>query len=161
MSEWPLVIDGDDYSPIPESWLSWGYDDGREGETRLYAVSAAVPTPAFVKIRYAHPTTPKVLVAETAAAQNSAGDGYIPASLANRRTWPRSTTPQGQPPSDVARDPEFDHLRELWGERVDAIPSPDESAGRVVADGGRARAIAALVGPAQGHLGHQGGGRDA
>lgn len=162
MTGWPIAIDGLEYQPIPENWIGWGYDGGRETEPRLYAVSAAVATPAFLKIRYAHPQTPKVLVVKCAAGERPDGDGHVPAELASRKTWMRSTTPQGQAPDDVCRGPEAEHLRELWHDRVDGIPAPEESTERAVADGGRARAraIQALVDIDQGHLGRQGGGRD-
>ena len=151
-SDWPLVIDGREFRPIPATWIGWGYDSGRDDAPRVYAVSAAVVNREFLRIRYTHAQTPKVLVATCQAAQRPDGDGYVPAELASRQTWMRSTTPQGQDPDDVRRGPETAHLRELWHDHVDVIPAPAE---RAVADGGRA--VRAVVDPLQGHLGRQGG----
>ena len=160
-ADWPLEIDGLQYSPIPQTWLGWGYDDGRERDIRLYAVSAAVRNDHWIRIRYTHPTQPQVLTAETLAKERPDGDGFVPAELATRRQWMRSTTPQGADPTDVRRSVETRHLRKLWHDRVDEIPAPDESAERAVADGGRARAIQALTDLGQNHLGRStGGGRD-
>jgi|GEM_PF-1985543 len=160
MSTWPLEIGDLSYSPIPENWISWGYDDGRESEMRLYAVSAAVRQGHWIRIRYTHPTQPHVLTAETLAKQRPGRDDYVPAELASKKKWMRSTTPQGAEPSDVRRSAETAHLRDLWGDRVDEIPSSDEADERAVADGGRVRrrAIAALGDVRQGHLGRSDGG---
>jgi hypothetical protein len=154
--DWPISAGREKYHPIPASWIGWGYDDGRESEVRLYAVSAAV-VGLWMKIRYTQPQKPGVLVVETRAQERPDGDGHVPAELASRRTWMRSTTPQGQDPDDVRRGPETAHLRELWHDRVDVIPAPGESAERAVADGGREQAIQALTDLDQSHLGRQGG----
>jgi hypothetical protein len=144
--DWPLVIDGDEFSPVPETWIAHGHDDGDHGP-RLYAASVAVFGRQMLRVRYLHPRQPQVLEATMRGADGPEG-GTVPAMLASKRTWPRSITPRGRDPVDVARDAEVAHLREVWGERVEAIPAPDEP---VIADGGRA--VQALGDPLQTHLG--------
>jgi len=150
--DWPLVIDGREFSPVPETWIEHGHDDG-DGSPRLYAVSAAVCGRDVLHVRYAAACVPKVLVAHYRGERGD--DGLLPACLAKKRTWPRSITPAGNGPDDVARSPEIAHLREVWSERVEAIPGDGAAA---VADGGRA--VDALGDLAQTHLGFKRSGGD-
>jgi hypothetical protein len=87
-----------------------------------------------------HPQSGQTLVAQTKGATADDG-GLIPASLDTHSTWPRSRTPQGHKPTGTAREPEMEHLRELWAERVDEIPALGEATEerrQPVTDGGRA-----------------------
>lgn len=135
-SEWPLEIEGREYHPVPETWIEHGFDDG-EGDPRVYAVSCAVRARKKLSVRYLHPRMPKVLRVEMQGTENSTSDGVVPSMLATYEKWPRSTTPQGVGPTDVARELEFDRLRTLWGERVEEIPADSDDI-EVLADGGRA-----------------------
>lgn len=135
---WPLEIDGREYKPIPASWLEHPQaDDYHEGQTpRIYAVSAAIEYGGKkLQIRYAHPTEPYVLRASTGAYEIESGT--VPAGLHQSGSrWPRSMRPNAEP-SDVIRDAEREHLREVWAHRVEAIPAPAEGADRqLVTDGG-------------------------
>jgi len=145
---WPVVIDDQEYSPIPESWIEHGHDDG-DGQHRVYAVSAASGVRDILHVRYIHPSTPKVLRALMQSAENPTGDGVVPSMLATYQTWPRSIIADGVEPVDVARKLELEHLRELWGERVESIPSSAEDV-QLLADGGRA--VESLLDHRQTHL---------
>lgn len=135
MSGWPVEIDGDEFHPIPESWIEHGRDNG-EGRPRLYAVSAAVIMDGrALRIRYAHPRSVNVLQYTVGAVENGDGSGYIPAQLPKvGENWARSIVPYGEDPQDVLRSPESDHMRSLWGPRVDDVPT-DEETQRTIADG--------------------------
>ncbi|NLV10660.1 hypothetical protein GOC74_12065 [Halomicrobium mukohataei] len=135
---WPIEIDGQTFDPIPASWISHpDAADRRAGSPRIYAVSATTDyNGKRLQIRYAHPTEPYVLVYTTGAYAIDNG-GVVPAGLVERGShWPRSIVPRTDP-TDIVREPEREHMIEVWGDRVDAIPSPDTTADRqLVADGG-------------------------
>jgi len=147
---WPLAIDGRDYYPIPESWVEMGHDDD-EGDRRVYAVSAAVGSRQTFHVRYRHPITPRVIVTEMQGTHSPRADRVVPQMLVSHGTWLRSIIVDDRPPSGVSREPEQSHLREIWAGRVDAIPT-DEEVQPVVADGGRARALDALLDVRETHL---------
>jgi len=116
---WSFEVDGEEFQPIPESWVEAGIDDN-SGQPRLYAVSAAVLSRGMLAVRYAHPRNPGVLRATMPATEGSSG-GTIPAALP-RGSWPRSTVPSpGLEPTGVIRARERDHLETLWSDRVDSI----------------------------------------
>jgi len=131
MTDWPIEIDGREFSPIPESWIERGHDDGH-GIPRIYAVSAAVCGRQILHVRYLSTQSPKALRVTMRGADGPNG-GTVPEMLLTRRTWPRSITPDGAGPSGAARTVEIEHLRELWAGEIEDIPGPDE----LVADGGR------------------------
>lgn len=135
MAEWPIHNNGVSYHPIPDSWIEHGRDE--PGVTRsIYAVSVGRVAKRTLSIRYLAPTKPKVLDVTTAAAPHPTETELVPADLANNHSWLRSVTvPKGVEPSDVARSPEIEHLRELWGGRVTEVPPPGEPT-TVLADGG-------------------------
>lgn len=142
-SRWPVEIDGRSFQPIPESWITAGRDLGTPGK-RLYAVSAALTTnEKFLYLRYGHPASGEVLLAKTGAAQNSAGDGHIPGGLARGTGWPRSKTPHPEvEPAEPLRDPEWDHFRTLWGDRLDVLQTGErDNEPELVTDGGVARPV--------------------
>jgi hypothetical protein len=145
MTSWPIEIDGREYEPIPESWIDHGTDDGH-GSPRLYAVSAAVYGREMLSVRYLHPSEPAVLEAEMRAEENAHGDGHVPAMLAKYQQWPRSVTPDGQDPTDISRQAEVEHLRTIWGQRVEQIPTEDDHE-QLMADGGRRTDILELTDP--------------
>jgi len=140
VTDYTVEIDGDEFQPIPESWLDHpSAVDGREGEgpPRIYAVSAARLSSRCLKIRYAQPKTNNVLQFTTGAAPGPEGDGYVPAQLREPgETWQRSMVPVSRP-MDVLRVEEIAHFRELWADRVDAVPTDGELVRGVIPDGGR------------------------
>jgi len=128
--DWPVSVGRKDFKPVPESWVELGHDAHADADgTRIYAVSvASLPdTRDMLAIRYAHPRSGQTLEVSTNGAPNPTGDGLIPASLASYHDWPRSRLADADPDGS-ARDVEMEHLRELWHERVDAIPAPEETA---------------------------------
>lgn len=141
-ADWSIEIDGDEYHPIPESWIdartAHDHDEDAPPEAvRLYAVSAALLGTRSFRVRYLHPKGTKVLVLETPAEERSDGDGYYPHGLKTGSGWPRTYVPgQYRDPDDVARLEETRHLRTLWGSRVDDVPT-DEQLERALTDGGR------------------------
>ena len=135
---WPLDIDGQTFNPIPSSWIAHhDAEDRRAGSPRIYAVSASTDYGGKrLRIRYAHPTEPYVLVYTTGAYEIDSG-GVVPAGLVERGShWPRSIVPRTDP-TDVVRVHEREHMIEIWGERVDQIPTPAGADNRqIIADGG-------------------------
>lgn len=140
--DWPVTVDGRAFEPLPDSWVEAGHDDGA-GHPRLYAVSGAVSGRQVLHVRYVHPRTEYVLTAEMRGTDGPEG-GTVPEMLDARGTWPRSITPRGVDPQGVARDCEVAHLRKLWHDRVDEIPSAgtEHCPRGAVADGGHRQTIA-------------------
>lgn len=142
MSEWPLSIDGDEFLPVPEEWITHpnavDHDEDAPGQpVRLYALSYALRgggTKA-VRVRYAMPKAVKVLTLQTGACPTDDGE-HRPCGLFTPKGWPRSYVPsQFEEPDDVIRTAESEHMLELWGERLGLLPGSDD---RLIADGGRA-----------------------
>jgi len=129
---YPLEIDGDEFQPIPESWLEHpdAYDaEAPDNALRMFAVSAAEGTTGRgMLIRYANPRIGVLRLYSLAATVDG---GLVPAGLVEGGRWRRSVVPfEGEEPQDEIRDAEREHFDELWGDRVE-----DEQ--RVaVADGG-------------------------
>jgi len=139
--DWPISVGREEYHPIPASWIEFGHDAGDGDGTRIYAVSvAAVPgTRGLLAIRYLHPRSEQTLRVTTKGAPNPTGDGLIPASLRQYHDWPRSRLAYADP-TGSAREPEIEHLQELWHERVAEIPAPEEAVEdqrELMTDGGR------------------------
>jgi hypothetical protein len=126
-NEWPVEWDGDDYWPLPESWLDHerAYDRDQCAGPQLLATSVALRTGTTIRVRYLHPTAPQVLVCQTAAVTRE--DGVGPAALENGSEWPRSLRPGLSDPVDTPALCEREHLRELWSDRVDAVPADDDT----------------------------------
>jgi len=109
------------YRPIPEWWLDAQGAVDRDGDgPRLFAVSYAVRPRKELRVRYCHPTLPRAISEVTAAIETDRG--IAPAGLNTVPRWPRSVCVDGRNAEDVTRPDEARHLRELWGERRDAIP---------------------------------------
>jgi len=124
MSNWPIEIDGREFHPIPDSWIEHG-DDHHQGEPRLYAVSVAHIGRGRIAVRYHHPTSPKAIRVTMQAVETpiDGDDGLVPALLTrDDGSWPRSIipTPRAEP-GDVRRGLEREHLRTLWGDRLEAV----------------------------------------
>lgn len=135
MSDYALEIEGDEFQPIPESWLDHPMAvDAGAGEPRLYAVSAALRTPRVLVVRYAQPRTNNVAQYSLGAMQGPNGDGYVPSNLREAgKTWGRSIVPGPRvEPRDVLRTTEIEHFRDLWAGRVDDVRTD----GELIADGG-------------------------
>ncbi|ELZ23473.1 hypothetical protein C475_14408 [Halosimplex carlsbadense 2-9-1] len=131
--EWPVEIDGDEFHPIPESWIEYGSDQDR-GSPRIYAVSVASGPRNMILLRYASPDGRAVKVS-TNGADNPSGDGIVPASLAKYENWPRSMVPnRGVEPTGLLRKAESEHFRELWADRIEHDSA--EADPQLVADGG-------------------------
>ncbi|WP_436924938.1 hypothetical protein [Halosimplex amylolyticum] len=132
--EWPVVVDGDKYRPIPESWIEHGSDQGN-GSPRVYAVSVARSVREMISIRYAT-RDGRVFRVTTTGAENPTGGGIVPASLAKYTDWPRSLVPRQYVDSvDVLRGAESVHMRVLWSDRLEGRDD-QESDRRVATDGG-------------------------
>lgn len=112
--EWPIEIDGFAYRAIPESWLEHPHAVDRDGDgPRLFAVSAAAYGGRTLKVRYAEPRTGEVLQMIMPAREY--GGGLVPEGLLDGAGWTRSRTPPpAVEPVDVLRQPELEHLQELW-----------------------------------------------
>jgi len=119
-TEWPIEIDGDEYHPVPESWIEHG-DDHNSGHPRVFAVSVGWAVRDLIDVRYIHPRQQRVYIASMSTTEQD--DGVVPSPLASpRSTWPRSLVPQAHiESSDVARSPEIAHLRELWSDRIETV----------------------------------------
>jgi len=129
--EWPVEIDGDEFYPIPESWIEHGSDQDH-GSPRIYAVSVASGVRNLIAIRYASPDGRCVEVT-TSGAENPTGRGIVPASLARHADWPRSLVPsKNVEPTDILRSVEPQHFRELWADRIE---DDDEAERQIVAEG--------------------------
>ena len=137
MTDWPLEIDGWDYHPIPENWLAAGRDETAPDGPQCLAVSVAILRPNTLKIRYAHPRHDSVGAVIMPASVRDSGSVPDP----DGRPWSRSIGAAGLNPCGVLRAPEQRHLRELWGDRVDAL-EPDQE---LVADGGEPEPPGAFV----------------
>jgi len=118
---WPITVDGEEFEPIPESWLDApaaydGDDDAPEDAVRLYAVSARAAGRGL-EIRYLHPRG-GVKTLETSAHLKSDGESVFPSGLASGGGWKRSVVPTtDQEPDGQARGPELEHLETLWADR--------------------------------------------
>jgi hypothetical protein len=132
---WPVEYDGDEYQPIPRSWLAHpnAYHRQNRAGPRLFAVSAAVLNSRTIRVRYIHPTDSGVLVCQTAGDHHE--NGIAPEALLNGTGWPHSLHPGPSDSVDTTRESEVEHFRELWGDRLDELDQDGESK-RVVADGG-------------------------
>lgn len=136
--DWPVTFRGDEYRPVPESWVEHpdSYDrDGRAGP-RLLAVSAATHRPRTLRVRYASPHTGQVLVCQTAG--HELDSGTVPRALVNGSGWPHSVRPGRSDPMDVLRAVEEQHLRELWADCLN-LPAREGQQRLAVADGGGER----------------------
>lgn len=130
---YPVEIEGDLWSPVPESWIENGSDQDT-GTPRIYAVSVAPGPRNMIKLRYASPDGRAVEVT-TNGAENPTNEGTVPASLAKYHDWPRSLVPSRTvEPTDVLRTPETAHFREMWSDRLQERAVDDQ---RVATDGGR------------------------
>jgi len=123
---WPVEHDGDRYRPIPASWLAHPHavDRDRRRGARLLAVAATQRGGRTLRIRYAHPSEPHVLVCQTAAERDAGG--IVPAGLVTGTGWPRSLCPGPSDPSDGRRRCEREHMATVWTEHVDDPPWADE-----------------------------------
>lgn len=147
MTEWKVESDGNEFHPLPESWLDHpaAVDPDKDGP-RCLAVSCLVRGGRILRVRYAHPLSGNVIETVGGASQNPTGDGYVPASLVDGSGWPRSFVPAPGSPVDEVRTCERRHMRDIWGERLDDVAfdyereqldaDPED---RLVADGGRRR----------------------
>jgi hypothetical protein len=118
---WPVEFNGREFEPIPESWITHpdAVDRDRRRGARLLAVSAAPRGSRTLRIRYAHPTEPYVLVCETPGERHNGG--VVPAGLVlTGRTWPRSL--RATEPTDGRRRCEREHMAEIWSDRVPRTP---------------------------------------
>ncbi len=117
---WPLTIFGRDYQPIPESWLEHPASTVEDAEGKqLLAVTAARRKDASLAIRYGHVSSENVLVIPEQSVVH--GTGVVPLGLETNSGWPRAICAKGRTPDDVLREPEREHLRTLWGERLDEV----------------------------------------
>jgi len=86
MSDYQLDIDGHEYQPIPDSWISASPafdEDGDPEAVRLYATSVAITTGRrALRVRYVHPRHDGVLTLYTGASEGDGG--IIPTGLASR-----------------------------------------------------------------------------
>ena len=130
---WPIEYDGNQYHPIPESWLEHpeSYHRDHRAGPRLFAVSAAKITGRTLRLRYVHPTNPGVLVYQTAGREHNSG--LVPEGLVIKTGWPHSLHPGPSDPKDVIRSSERDHFTTLWGDR---LTEPEPEPAEIVADGG-------------------------
>ncbi|WP_415381450.1 hypothetical protein [Halosimplex sp. TS25] len=132
--EWPVEIDGNEFYPIPESWIEHGSDQNR-GSPRIYAVAVASGVRNLIVIRYASPDGRAVKVT-TNGAENPSGGGTVPASLANHGDWPRSMVPSRHvEPTGLLRKAEIEHFQEMWADRIREDDGA-EADRQLVADGG-------------------------
>lgn len=133
--EWPVDLDGDEFYPIPESWIEHGSDQDR-GSPRIYAVSVASGPRNMILVRYASPDGRAVKVSMTGA-ENPSGGGVVPASLAKYEDWPRSMVPgRNVEPTGLLRKLENEHFRDLWSDRLQEEDDDVEAERKLVADGG-------------------------
>jgi len=144
-----LDIDGQTYRPIPVSWLAIGSDAG-DGDPRLYAVSAAREGD-WLRIRYAHARKPGVLEGYAPAVPNPTDEGVVPAGYRDG-SWARSIAPVGDArPTTLVHSEEAEHLRRLWGQITDAVPT-DQEIRQTIADGGTRRVADRITDLQQTHL---------
>lgn len=135
MTPWPVEHDGDEYQPVPRSWLDHPDAYHRQHRTgpRLLAVSVALRNHRTLRVRYVHPRSDEVLVCQTAAVERN--NGHCPEALVNGTGWPHSLHPGPSEPTDVRRECETEHLQDLWGDRLDQASHEDGSK-ELIADGG-------------------------
>lgn len=121
---WPVEFDGHEYSPIPASWLQHSQAEDRNCRTgpRLLAVAATTIGGRTLRLRYAHPIEPFVLVCQTAAEPHNGG--VVPAGLVRKTGWDRSLCPGPSEPSDRRRRCEADHMKAIWGAVLKDPPWP-------------------------------------
>lgn len=133
--EWPVSWDGDDYFPIPASWIEHpaAYDRDLRVGPSLLAVSAAKVSARTLRVRYAHPTGRDVLVCQTGAEPH--GEGVVPAALSNRSGWARSLKPGPSEPKDTLRRCEVEHMVDIWSDVAERVPREWDDVETVTAGG--------------------------
>jgi len=133
MSEWTITFEGDEYEPVPPSWLDHpAAVDASQGEgPRLFASAVSTGPGKTLQIRYASPALKRVGICQTAG--ESHNGGLVPRALLWENPWPRSIKASVLTPQDARRGTEIAYLQDVWTGRdawegcVD-VPASDEPA---------------------------------
>lgn len=138
--DYRLEIDGDEYRPVPESWLEHpsavDHDEGAPAEAvRLYATSVAVVADGTrLRVRYTHPRSPDVLTRSMAATEGQYASERVPRAFErDGLVWAKTYVPgRFDEPDGTIRRPERDHFIDLWRDRLIG----GGAGGITIADGG-------------------------